>query len=62
METGIELNLSGINGNVFSIIGAAHKALRKAGKADLFEQFEREATSGDYDHVIQTCMKWFEVS
>ncbi len=62
MKTGIELKLTEVDGNAFSIIGAASKALRKAGKADLFDEFQKEATSGDYDHVIQTCMKWFEVS
>jgi hypothetical protein len=24
--------------------------------------FQAEATSGDYDHLLQTCMKWVDVS
>jgi hypothetical protein len=24
-------------------------------------QFQTEATSGDYDHLLRTCMKWVEV-
>jgi hypothetical protein len=25
-------------------------------------QFQSEAMSGDYDHLLQTCMKWVEVT
>jgi hypothetical protein len=25
------------------------------------KQFQKEATSGNYDNLIQTCMKYFEV-
>jgi hypothetical protein len=25
------------------------------------EEFSKDATSGDYDHVLQTCIKWVEV-
>ena len=57
-----ELKLSGEDGNVFAIFGAALKAARRAGwsqeKQDLFIS---EAKSGNYDHAIQTCMKYFDV-
>lgn len=26
------------------------------------DQFRKEATSGDYDHLLQTCMRWVDVS
>jgi hypothetical protein len=26
------------------------------------EIFIEEAKSGDYDHLLQTCMKWFDVA
>lgn len=56
------LQLSGNDGNAFAILGAAKRAGRQAGwsKKQLTD-FQKEATSGDYDHVIQTCMEYFEV-
>ena len=32
------------------------------GKKDLVDEFTKEATSGDYDHLLQTCMDYVEVS
>jgi hypothetical protein len=50
------------NGNAFSIIGRVSKALRKAGasKEDVSD-FVREATSGNYDHLLQVVFTWVEV-
>ncbi len=58
----IEVELSEQDGNAFSIIGRVSKALRKANvpQGEL-ESFRKEATSGDYDNVIQTAMKWVNV-
>jgi hypothetical protein len=28
---------------------------------DEIKQFQDEALSGDYDHLLQTCMAWVEV-
>jgi hypothetical protein len=57
------LQLSGTDGNAFFILGRAMQTLRRAGysKEDI-DKFEEEATSGDYDNVLATCMKWFDVS
>lgn len=50
------------DGNAMAMIGAASKALRRAGvpEAELVE-FRTEARSGDYDHVLQTIMAWVDV-
>ena len=58
----ITVRLSGEDGNAFNILGICLRAMRRAG----FSQEERdafyaEATSGNYDHLLATCMKWFEV-
>lgn len=59
----IEVQLSGADGNAFSIIGAVTKALRRNGvDRDTINQFSQEAMSSDYDNVIQTAMKWVQVS
>ncbi len=55
----IEVQLAGVDGNAFSIIGHVRRALRRGGvPTDEQNEFFTEATSGDYDHVLQTCMKW----
>jgi len=54
-----KVQLSGEDGNAFFIIGRTSKALRRAGapKEDI-DAYIAEATSGDYDHVLQTTMRW----
>ncbi len=58
-----KLRLVGSNGNAFSVLGRARKAAKKAdwSKAEVDEMMQ-EAMSGDYDHLLQTMMKHFEVS
>ncbi|MFA5299272.1 MAG: hypothetical protein WC389_13870 [Lutibacter sp.] len=58
----ITVNLSDNNGNAFSIIGRVRKTLREAGATpEQIKEFQDDAMSGDYDHVLQTCMRWVEV-
>lgn len=58
----IEVALSEGDGNAFVIIGTVMKALRKGGvSAAEIEVFRDEAMEADYDHVLQTCMKWVTV-
>lgn len=59
----VQVQLSNQDGNAFMIIGRVQKALRNAGATPTeLDEFINEATSGDYDHVIQTCMDWVEVA
>ena len=61
--TGVELNLIGQDGNAFMILGLASKALKREG---LYEEYwsvyEEEATSGDYNNLLATTMKYFDVN
>lgn len=58
----VTVELVGEDGNAFAIIGAVSKALRRGGAtADEVGEFRTEAMSGDYDNVLQTCMRWVEV-
>jgi len=59
----IQVRLTGSDGNAFMIIGKVGNALRRGNvpKAEI-DAFRTEATSGDYDNVIQTAMRWVEVS
>ena len=47
------------DGNAFSFLGAGTRALRKAGREDEIATFTEEMTSGDYNHLIRTFLKWF---
>ena len=57
----IEVELVGQDGNAFNLMGI--KALRRNKVADAeVKKFQDECMSGDYDHLLQTCMKWVSVS
>jgi hypothetical protein len=63
MESKPKLKLVGEDGNAFAILGRAFSVARKAGwSKEKISQFQKEATSGNYDHLLQTCMKYFEVT
>lgn len=58
----VTVQLTGTDANPFMIIGRVKEAMRRAKvpKAEI-DKFIEEATSGDYDNVLQTCMKWVDV-
>ncbi|MDP9335524.1 MAG: hypothetical protein M3Q30_19770 [Actinomycetota bacterium] len=58
-QTGIALKLIGTDGNAFSVLGKAQRALRRAGVDPA--PFMAEATAGDYDHLLGVVMQWFDV-
>ena len=47
------------DGNAFAIIGAGRHELERTGRHDEVTAFTEEMTSGDYDHLLQTILKWF---
>ena len=58
-----KLRLSGMDGNAFMLLGLAQRAARKADwSKDKIEAMMAEATKGNYDHLLQTLMKHFDVS
>jgi hypothetical protein len=56
----ITVQLTGEDGNAFSIMGKVLGALKKEGIAT--GEFLTEAMSSDYDNLLQTCMKWVTVN
>jgi hypothetical protein len=59
----IEVQLSGGSGNVFAVMGKATKAMRRAKvPTEQIDEFLKECKSGDYDHALQTCMAWVDVT
>ncbi|MHA2216917.1 MAG: hypothetical protein ACXACY_13315 [Candidatus Hodarchaeales archaeon] len=58
----ITVELIGQNGNAFVILGRIMKAMKKAGIPQFeITQFQEEATSGDYDHLLEVCCRWVNV-
>lgn len=60
----VKVQLSGMDGNAYVIMGACKVAMRQAKVPNYTEEWERyriEATSNDYDHLLQTTMRWFDV-
>lgn len=58
----VEVQLTGVDGNAFAIMGAVTSALRRAGHREYIEQFQTEAMSGDYDNLLRTAMRWVDVT
>jgi uncharacterized protein DUF4314 len=57
----VQVQLSGQDGNAFAILGRTAAALRAAGvPREEIDAFFAEATSGDYDHLLQTTMAWVD--
>lgn len=59
----VTVQLTGTDGNAFAVLGRVRRALRET---DVDEeevvQFTDEATSGDYDNLLRTCIRWVDVS
>ena len=60
-KTDIKVRIIGADGNVFNLLGICRRALGRAGKIELWDEFYKEATSGDYDHALATIADWFVI-
>lgn len=58
----VEVKLVGEDGNAYSLIGIVSDGLKSAGLGTEVETFCEEAMSGDYDHLLATCLEWVTVS
>ena len=55
----ITVQLTGNDGNAFSVLGSVQGALRRGGvPKEEVDKFIAEATSGDYDHLLSTAVTW----
>ena len=54
----IKINREGVDRNAFNILGVVGKAMRRGGVSQADRNaFFAEATSGDYNHLLQTVMR-----
>ena len=55
----VKLNLLGLDGNAFALMGAFQKQARKEGWTnDEIQTVISECTSGDYDHLLVTLFSY----
>ena len=54
--------LVGVDGNAFAIMGYTARALRYTGHGNLIGKMHEEATSGDYDNLIQVCLRYIDLA
>jgi hypothetical protein len=58
----VSVQLSGNDGNAFSVMGAVKSALKKAGASkEEIEQYLTDSMSGDYDNLLRVAMEWVKV-
>lgn len=60
-KTGIEVKLIGTDGNAFALMGRVRSALNRNGYAHLVEAFTEEATSGDYNHLLNVISEYVDI-
>ncbi|MCK5019237.1 MAG: hypothetical protein KAS32_19415 [Candidatus Peribacteraceae bacterium] len=56
-----KVQLAGLDGNAYSIMGRVVKALRRNGHTkEEISQYKEESMNGDYDHLLRVALKWTE--
>lgn len=59
----VEVQLSGEDGNAFSIMARVQRALKQAGATpEEISQYHEESTSGDYDNLLLVASQWVRVA
>jgi len=59
----VSVNLSGEEANGFFIVARVRRALKRHGvPQEDVDKFQNEATSGNYDHLLKTCMEYVDVT
>lgn len=55
------LRLTDEDGNAFALLGHVRRAILRSNRPELAEQFVVEATSGEYYHLLATCLRYVTV-
>jgi len=59
----IQVRLVGEDGNAFAIMARVASALKDAGvPKEEIDAYYAESTSGDYDHLLRTAVRWVQVA
>lgn len=58
----IDLDRDRIDGNAYAILAAVQRKMELARlPSEVFDAFEKEAKSGDYQHLLATLVRWVAV-
>lgn len=49
-----------VDGNVFVVMGAVTRALKRAGQADKVKEYREKATAGDYNNLLRVSMEYVD--
>ncbi len=61
-KTGVEVPLTGTDGNAFAIIGTVIREMKRAGvAAPIIEIYKDEAIASDYDNLLRVTMRYVDV-
>lgn len=55
------VQLTGKDGNAILIIGLVRRSILRSNHPELADEFMLEAIDGDYDHLLQTCMRYVSI-
>ena len=56
-----DLDLVGVDGNAFAVLGTVQRALREAGNGpDVVAAYREQAMSGDYEHLLAVSLAFVE--
>ncbi len=58
----IEVQLSGLDGNAFSIMGRVSAALKDAGFGDEVAEYTKQSMAGSYEDLLRTAAEYVSVS
>jgi len=59
----VDVQLTGTDGNAFSVMANVIKALRRAGASGKeIKEYQTESMSGDYDNLLATAARWVNVN
>jgi hypothetical protein len=59
----VHVELVGMDGNAYAILGRCQQAARRAGLSQTeIRAFFDEAMRSDYDNLLATCVRWFDVT
>jgi hypothetical protein len=63
MDKKVKCKLTGEDGNAFAIMGRVRSALRRANiDAKTIVEYQKEATSGDYENLLAVSIKYLDVN
>ncbi len=55
-------SLVGIDGNAFYVMGYVSKALKREGLSNLVDEYQKDAKSSDYNHLLVVSMKYIDMA